>query len=86
MYPNRKGKMEEDMNHYVSLALDSSLQASAFELASGEKLSLLRSADQEEIGISFDHEATKHFFVLSKPTTKFSLDITVCSNHFAYVY
>jgi hypothetical protein len=53
---------------------------SAFELVSGDKLSLLRSADLEEIGIHFDNsnQTAKHFFLLHKPISKFCLKFAVC--------
>ena len=51
----------------------------SFELVSGDKLSLLRSADNGEIGITFDRNqpAAKHFFMIPKHTPKFSLKFTV---------
>jgi hypothetical protein len=51
----------------------------SFELVSGDKLSLLRSADHGEIGIIFDHNqpTAKHFFMIPKHQPKFSLKFTV---------
>lgn len=54
---------------------------SSFELVKGEKLSLLRSVELGEIGVSFDNEASKHFFVLAKPTAKLSLPIKLSGAH-----
>jgi hypothetical protein len=51
----------------------------SFELVSGDKLSLLRSADSGGIGITFDHQqpAAKHFFLIPKHMSKFALKLTV---------